>query len=390
MSRRLAISWLLLFLAARVALGIDIFVRSPRQGEAVFGPVEVSIEVLSSEPIVSVEIELDGELAARFSEPPYRTTVDLGEENRSHILEITATDATGASERRTLTTGMIPIDDKVRLELQQLYVTATRDGSRVLGLSEDRFTVLDDGLRQQTVTFERGDVPLTAVLLVDSSLSMEGDALTSALAGARAFIEEMGPLDEAKLMVFSDRRLATTPFTSDPDVVSAVMKSVQPRGSTSINDHLYLALQELDARHGRRVIVLLSDGLDVDSVLDMADVEWKAGRVQSVVYWIRPASGGDLDKERASVWRDALAQRRETDALEQIVTSSGGRVHVIDQIDSAAGAFQEILRELRDQYVIGYYPSSNRNDGAWHRVEVKVSAPGIDLRVRGGYYDDEF
>ena len=390
MRRTLIICCLALLLTTQAVLAIDIFVRSPRQGETVFGQVEVSVEVLSSEPITAVEIRLDGEVAARLTDPPFRTTVDMGQENQAHTIEITAIDATGAREVRTVTTGMIPINDKVELELQQLYVTATRSGDRVLDLEADQFTILDDSLRQKKVTFERGDVPLTAAILVDSSLSMEGDALESALAGARAFVEDMGPLDEAKVMVFSDRLLSTTPFTGDPTAVSAVMETVRPTGSTAINDHLYLALQELDARQGRRVIVLLSDGLDVDSVLDMAQVEWKAGRVQSVVYWIRPSSGADLDKKRASVWRDAQTQRQETEALQHTVTSSGGQVHVIEHIDSAAGAFQEILRELREQYVIGYYPSSNRNDGAWHRVEVQVDSPSVDIRVRGGYYDDEF
>jgi Ca-activated chloride channel family protein len=168
------------------------------------------------------------------------------------------------------------------------------------------------------------------------------------------------------------------------------MDEVEPTGSTSINDHLYLALQELDIRQGRRVIILLSDGVDVDSVLDMADVEWKAGHVQSVIYWIRPSTGADPSKKRASVWRTAEAQLRETDALATTVDTSGGRVHSIEEIDDAADAFRAILSELRDQYVIGYYPSRDLDDGTWHTVLVRTDEPDVDIRVRGGYYDDEF
>jgi Ca-activated chloride channel family protein len=168
------------------------------------------------------------------------------------------------------------------------------------------------------------------------------------------------------------------------------VEGVRPSGSTAINDHLYVALHELDAQQGRRVIILLSDGIDVDSVLDMRDIEWKAGRVQSVIYWIRPGSGAVLDKRRASVWRDSEAQLRQTESLEETVTSSGGRVHVLERMEGAVAAFEEILQELRDQYVIGYYPSINRNDGSWHDVDVRVDEPGVTLRVRGGYYDDEY
>ncbi|HVS62710.1 MAG TPA: VWA domain-containing protein [Thermoanaerobaculia bacterium] len=371
------------------AQAADVHVRTPREGEPVFGPVEVWIEVDSAERVAEVEVELDGVLVATLREAPYRTVVDVGQENVSHVILVTVTGASGARATVTRTTGAITIDEEVDLELQQLYVTVSRDGERVLDLDADRFRVLDDREPQVLVTFERGDVPLTAVLLIDASLSMEGEGLAAALSGARAFVEEMGELDEAKVIVFSDRLLAATTFTGDPAVVAEVVDRVTPSGSTAINDHLYFALSELGARPGRRVIVLLSDGLDVDSVLRMADVEWKAGRVQSVIYWIRPTFGAELDRPLASVWRDDAQQRREIEGLRETVRSNGGREYVIERIEDASTAFRELLAELGDQYVLGYYPTRNENDGAWHQVEVRVDEPRVDVGVRGGYYDSE-
>lgn len=379
-----------LLLGSSATYALEIFVHSPKDGEAVFGNVEIAIELLSDEPVSLVEIRLDGRLVAQLQSAPYTTTIDVGHDNVTHQIEMTAISDSGQRASRTVTTGMIPIDDTVELELQQLYVTVTRDGERVLGLPRQSFSVFDRGVRQETVTFEGGDVPLTASLLIDSSLSMEGAALASALAGARVFIEGLGPLDEASLMVFSDRLLARTPFDSDPALLNEIITSVSPAGSTSINDHLYLALQELDARQGRRVVVLLSDGLDVDSILDMSDVEWKAGHVQSVLYWIRPDSGVNLADARASVWRSADEQKTETEALARAVEESGGSIHVIDSIANAAEAFREILRELRDQYVIGYYPTADLDDGTWHTVTVHIDDPSLEVRARGGYYDDAF
>jgi Ca-activated chloride channel family protein len=379
---------LILGLAERAA-AIDIFVHAPREQRVLFGQVGIELEVLSAEPVAEVEIRLDGQVVARLTEPPYSAHVDVGQENRAHIFEFTATDVLGAKATRTLVSGMVEIHGEVDLELQQLYATVTRDGVRVLDLDAESFEIRDDGRLQQRVTFERGDVPLTAALLIDASLSMKGDALRSALAGARSFVENMDDLDEAKVMVCSDRLLAHTPFTGDPTVVSAAVNAVTSSGSTAINDHLYLALKELDSQQGRRVIVLLSDGLDVDSVLGMSEVAWKVGRAQSVLYWIRPSSGADLSEDHASVWRDAAAHRQEIEALERTVNSSGGRVYEIAHIEQAAETFQEILRELREQYVLGYYPDNNRNDGAWHEVQVRVRSPGVHVRTRGGYYDDE-
>ena len=165
------------------------------------------------------------------------------------------------------------------------------------------------------------------------------------------------------------------------------MVAVEASGGTAINDHLYLALKGIDSQQGRQVVVLLSDGVDVESVLDMADVAWKSGRMQSLIYWIRPMGGTDLNQGFCSVWRDPKAHRREIEDLERVVLSSGGRIREIGHIDDAAVAFREILQELREQYVLGYYPSNNRNDGAWHTV--KVRSDGVRVRARGGYFDDQ-
>ena len=374
-------------LATQSAAAIDLFVRNVRAGEAVFGPTEVAFEVLSAEPVAAIEIRLDGEEVARLDQPPFRTLIDFGDENRSRTLEVTVRDVRGNSVSRTIVTGEIEVQEELDLELQQLYVTVSRDGRRVLDLVEEDFAVIDGETRQQLVTFETGDLPLTAVLLIDSSHSMQGAALRAALAGAGAFVESMRPLDEAKVIVFSDRLLAATPFTGDPGAVRSVMDTVEASGGTAIHDHLFLALKELDGEPGRQVIVLLSDGIDGESVLDMADVEWKAGRMQSLIYWIRPAPD-DSAGGYFSVWRDIETQRREIAALQRVVRASGGKVREIEHIEQASQAFREILEELREQYALGYYPSVNRNDGAWREVRVRVRPPGVQVRCRGGYYDD--
>lgn len=381
--------FLLLAVFAAPASAIDLFVQSPRGNEAIFGPVEVVFDVLSAAPVAGVEIFLDGELAGRVEAPPWKITIDVGEENRGHTIEIRATDAAGETASRTIETPPLTAQFELDIELQQLFVTVTRGGERVAGLEREDFEIRDDGVREEIVTFEGGDAPLTAVLLVDSSFSMRGEHLRAALAGARTFIASMRELDLAKVIVFSDRVLASTPFTGDPSEVGAAMEGVQAAGGTSINDHLYEALKELDQHQGRRLVILLSDGEDVESVLDMDDVRWKAGRSQALIYWIRPLTAAlSADRPRTTSWRDAEAYRHEIETLERVVRESGGRIRNIDQIADAPAAFRDILAELREQYVLGYYPTQNRNDGSWHEVDVRVGG-GLRARAREGYYDDE-
>jgi Ca-activated chloride channel family protein len=390
-TRRVRLAFFLLgvfLLASAGAVGaIDIFVRSPRAADTVFGQVEVRAEVLSAERIAEVVVRLDGEVVARIVKPPYRVVIDAGEDNRERIFEITARDVLGEEATERVVTRPLEVDFEIDLGLQQLYVTVTEGGQRVLDLERGTFAVTDNGVRQEIVTFEGGDVPLTAVLLVDASLSMRGQELQSALSGASAFALGMRQLDEAKLIAFSDRTLATTPFSSSAAAITAAIDATVAKGGTAINDHLYKALKELDPRQGRRVIILLSDGIDVESVLRMSDVLWKAGRNQALVYWIRPGSQ-DLSIDFFSSWRNPVAHRREIGGLERLVKESGGRILEIERVEEAAVAFREILAELRGQYVVGYYPTSDLDDGSWHQVEVQLSAPGVRVRVRGGYFDD--
>ena len=380
----LCFNWVLTLPAA---LGLDLFVHHPRDGQVVFGPVEVRLEVLEDAPIRDITIHLDGQEVERLTSEPFHTTIDVGEENRSHVLEIVATDVEGASVTRTIVTGRIEVHFELDLGLQQLYVTLDSKGSESQSLSREDFQVLDNKVIQDLVTFEDGNAPFTAALLLDSSRSMVGRPLASALAGARAFVAGMRPLDEAAVLVFSDRLQARTSFTADPEVVAEQVAQVEASGGTAVYDHLYLALEQISRRQGRQVVILLSDGIDVESVLSLRDVEWKARRSQALIYWIRPRQIEE-GSSFFSFWRGADQYAEDLKSFEELVEGTGGRVLEVDHIDRAGELLAEILTELRSQYVLGYYPTQDVDDGAWHSVKVKTRAAGLKLRHRLGYYDE--
>ena len=365
------------------AAAIDVFIRSPRETQVVFGKVAVDLEVLSGQPVAAVEIRVDGETKARLTQPPYAVLVDVGQANTAHTFEVTAVDVTGASATASVTTRRIEVDMQLDVALQQLYATVTQGGKRVLDLDRGDFEILDDGEPQTLVTFEHGDVPLTAVLLVDTSTSMKGDRLKVALAGAQRFIAGMRPLDEAAMLLFSDRTVHLSPFSSDPAVIAAGLDQSEAGGGTALNDHLYLALKLLEARQGRRVVIILSDGIDVHSLLRMDEVLWIARRSQALVYWIRLGNPARY----SSSWRDPAGHDREAAGLEQSVRESGGRLVPIARIEQAGDVFREILAELREQYVLGYYPTVDKGDGKWHKVKLRVTSSGYDVRTREGYLD---
>lgn len=368
------------------ARGLDLVIASPAAGEPVFGEVDFEVEVYPPGAAVRVEFFLDGEPVGEATAPPYAVRLTVGEENREHRFEARAQAADGRRAEALLVSPAIPVDAQVEAELRQLYVTVTADGSRVLDLVPEDFTILDDGAPQALVTFARGEVRITAVLLVDASFSMQGRPLRYALAGAADFVRGLSEQDDAAVWVFSDQLLRATPFTNDLGVLTAGLAGTVAAGGTALNDHLYRAVKELESRQGRRVVVILSDGVDSDSALSMDAVAWLVRRSRSLVYWIRTAAW-EQGVQRYSAWKDADRYRAEYDLLASTVVDSGGRILDLGGVEEASGAFRELLRELREQYVLGYQPAV-RHDGRWRPNQVRLRRPGLTVRTQAGYVDD--
>jgi Ca-activated chloride channel family protein len=369
---------------------LEVWFERPRPTEFAFGQVEVLIRAAPEEEVGTVRLSVDGRHVALFDRPPFRVAVDVGQDNIEHEFEAEVRSVSGEIYSAAVVTPALQIDEVVDLGLQQLYVTVSDFDGRVLNLEREDFRILDEGKRQEMVTFERGDIPLTATLLLDCSLSMKGDRLAAALQGANEFVEEMKPLDQAMVLLFSDRLLRMTEFSEDRELLSRALTDVEAAGGTSINDHLFLALSRLEAVQGRRVVVLFSDGSDVHSVLSMEGVLQKARMSQALIYWIQLRDPGDHTEipEYTSSWRNVEANRREFKDLRQAIQESGGRIEMVDSLEGLEEAFAGILAELREQYVLGYYPSQANHDGSWRNVRVKVGRQNLEVRTREGYFDD--
>ena len=374
------------------AQDIWVSIVEPKQGDPVIGELDVVVEVVARAEVSEVEFQLDGRAIGLLTMEPFRMHVDLGEKNIPHRFSVVARDAEGNTATHAITTQPIPIAADYEVELQQLYVSVTRNGQRVLDLGRELFAVTDEGDPQELITFARGDIPFTAVLLIDASTSMYGEKIESAIAGASLFVHGMRELDQAQVMVFSDQLLSTTPITDTKAVLTAGLGGTEARGGTALQDHLFVALKLLEQRQGRRVLVLLSDGIDTHSVLPMDHVFEIARETNGLIYWIRFAHNNSNPNagERVSLssaWKNTDQYREQLDTLTQAVNQSGGRIFDVASPDGIRPVFLRILEELREQYVLGYYPDNKQNDDRWHRVKVRVEAADVHVRAPRGYVD---
>ena len=368
---------------------LEVQVLRPLAADLAFGPVELELEVGSEHPVRKVEIYLDGSLVQLLERPPYRTIVDTGHANVEHHFRVVVEDVFGQRAEDEVGTSRIEVNDEVEVELQQLFVSVSQRGNPVPGLQASDFSVLSDrGSKEEIVTFGGGDLPISSVLLVDASESMRGEPLAGAVQAVKTFSSLTRPEDETTAVFFSDRLLHSAQLTEGEDV-DAFLAGLEARGTTAVNDHLYYALNRLETRLGRRVVVLLSDGLDITSLLDMSEVLWRARRSQAMIYWLRLEGREAVDDPAgfSSSWRTPEENRRQYATLDQMVSDSGGRVIPVWGVGQLDSAFRSVIQELRQQYVLGFHPSDRRHDGSWRPIRVRLPKHSYDVRARAGYID---
>lgn len=261
-----------------------------------------------------------------------------------------------------------------------ITVTVTdRTGAPVRGLTRDDFAVTEDGaavaLEDFGVEGERADRPLSVFILLDLSQSM-GSQVRDVRAAARTLIETLRPGDEAAVAKFSDQLTVLMSFTADPGDPDRALKSLGlARGGTALFRAIEEAVKDLRGRRGRKVVLVVSDGLDnyeeraghVLSSLYLQDLLRLCFRTETVVYGIRPGAG-------THSWT----------RFEGFVTEAGGRLLYTG--GDLPRLFARLGEEFRSQYHLAWEIDPKIKDGRRRQVRVAVRRPEVVVRTIGGYF----
>jgi len=267
----------------------------------------------------------------------------------------------------------------IRLDapLVLLNVTVTGgDGHYVSKLSARDFTILEDGRPQPIAHFSAEETPFAIAILLDVSRSMER-TLRLARAAARSFVHGLRENDVFALYAFATRWAQIQPFGSYPEIEPEVW-ALEAEGYTALYDCVVGTARDLAKRpEKRRAILLLSDGADTASRASLDDALREALAANVTIYAV------DLMDEASASAADAVRARM---ALRALSEQTGGR-YIRDPGGAQMYAtFQAIVHELGHQYTLGYYPTWERRDGRWRRIEVRVARAGVTVRTRRGYY----
>jgi len=275
---------------------------------------------------------------------------------------------------------------RVNASVDLVNVNATvRDssGRYVDGLTQQDFTLLENGSEQKLSFFSHDTQNnLSVGVLVDTSGSMR-HKLQQALQTVREVSLALGPQDEMFLLTFSDDVEVRQKFTKNPDDVVKALRGIRSGGETSVYDAIQVSIQEMKNAHNpKRILLLVSDGYDTRSKINMDQAVEQLKRSQLQLY----AIGIDDDDNDPLVLRQPryhvyLYMLGELTGVSggQTFRMYTGRNYALDSIAAL------ILEELHQQYTLGYYPSTPK-DGSWRTIQIKVDRPGSAVRSRTGYY----
>lgn len=257
-----------------------------------------------------------------------------------------------------------------------VYVTAIAgDGRFVPDLERGDFEIYDNGKKQEVSIFENEIVPFSAVLALDTSASMTLN-IEFVQEAAGQFVIRMLPADTASVGFFNSKVRFSPGLTSDRDALSSYIRNNMQFGNeTRLWDAFDGALDHLKDATGRRVIVALTDGADFGSERSGGEVLDRAQTEDVMIY----AIGIESRFHNGEQW----TVTRPGGSFRKMATETGGAFFELKKTAELNSTFSRVVQELHSQYLLGFTPTNL--DGKEHKLEVKITKPGLTARARRTY-----
>ena len=304
-------------------------------------------------------------------------------------------------------------DEVVRTDvaLVQLNVgVVDPKGRAVTSLSQNNFTVYEDGVKQPILHFEPTYAPFSLVLLLDVSGSTVNFRQQFKQAAWR-FLDALAPEDRVAVVQFNAKVKGLAGFSTDRKKTAYAIQIADGAGETHLYEALKYALNELDKEGSKRrkAIVVMTDGLDtLQRNSDRASVT-KAKTDEEAIASIDPQTSTALnavltaaDKQGVSIFPLALPSgdpkrlplpdpvitgiySAARTRMQSLADRTGGRLNDIQRLDQMARLYAEVAAELRALYTVAYRGERAR-DGKWHAIKIEVDQPELLVRTKPGYY----
>lgn len=277
-------------------------------------------------------------------------------------------------------------DPVFHADVQLVRILATvkdSTGALVGSLEKSYFAVRDNGVPQTISVFERQtEQPLSVALLIDNSgstakdLKYEVDSVTRFL---HAILREGNPEDAVALYSFNWEIVKQNNFTRNVQPIERSLRGLRGAAGTALYDAILLASRDIEDRRGRKILIIVTDGGDTVSHSTFAHAAEAAQLADAVIYPVLVVP----------IKNDAGRNTGGENALTTLAQRTGGRVFEPSLGAALDKAFEQILRDLRTQYLIGFYPHNvPPTKERFHMLDVRLVNPGFSVTARNGYYGE--
>lgn len=271
--------------------------------------------------------------------------------------------------------------DVVRVTSNLIPIPATvvdDKGLAITGLKLEDFELRIDGQLKPISELTRTETSVRLAMLFDNSGSLGYARDFEKRAAMHFFRRVMRPIDEAAIFSIESESYLVQPLTKDIARLEYVIQSFgRPEGSTSLFDAIVDAAAYLRPYSGRRIIVIVSDGIETTSRNDFETTMKQALADDCQIFIVQTGlyEGANL--------RALAAERR----MEQLSGQTGGAVYLPKTTGELEQAFEQIAADLAQQYVLSYYSAEERRDGRFHAIDLRIKArKNVRVRARKGYY----
>jgi Ca-activated chloride channel family protein len=250
-------------------------------------------------------------------------------------------------------------------------------GQPIPDLPQEMFELSEEGVPQKIERFEaQTNRPLDLALMIDSSMSTFKDMKFESESAAHFIRQVVRPGDTLSVFEFDEKVTQLSEFSQDVPKLESAAHRITPGAGTSIYDAIVLGSNALRRRplERRRAIVLVTDGGETTSLSKFEDARRAAIASEALLYSIVIRAANESGRNTAG-----------EHALITITDSTGGAMFMVDEMQGLDAMFDRIDRELRTQYLLGYYPTPVPPPGSRRHVAIKVKTGDI-VRHRKEYF----
>jgi Ca-activated chloride channel homolog len=260
-------------------------------------------------------------------------------------------------------------------QVVSLFATVLDAENRLVpDLTQQDFEVFDNDKPQPLIVFRSENLPITAIVMLDTSGSMTG-TISLLKAAAEQFVIRLLPEDKATVGAFNDKIELNAGFTNNRDKLVSQVKDLDYGNGTRLFDAISESLDALRGVEGRRVILVFTDGDDTSSRVGRGAVLDRARAEEVMIYSI------GLQSEYFDGAR--MVRTRPDSSLKKLADETGGGYFELKKTADLGPTFSRVAQELHSQYVLGF--EAKQLDGKVHKLAVKMKQAGMMARARKSY-----